>query len=241
MLPFLCWCQTASIQDSVKHQKTPNPKFEWHSLIIPAVFMTYGIASIDNHYLQYLNTETEEELAEGIDQQFTIDDFSQYAPALSVYALNLFGVEGKNNLRDRTMILATSFLLTSTTVTILKNTVKEQRPDGSSYNSFPSGHTATAFAGAEFLRIEYQDKSFWYGVAGYAVAVGTGFFRMYNQRHWLSDVAMGAGIGILSTDVAYWVFPTINDKLFKNTKNHSTSLVPFYNGEQAGLGLAMHF
>ena len=44
---------------------------------------------------------------------------------------------------------------------------------------------------------EYKDVSVWYGISGYIVATGTGFFRIYNNKHWLTDVAAGAGIGIL--------------------------------------------
>lgn len=91
----------------------------------------------------------------------------------------------------------------------------QERPDGSSRNSFPSGHTATAFAGAELLRREYWDVSPWIGVAGYAVVAGTGFFRMYNNRHWLTDVLAGAGMGILSAQAAYWLYPVITKTFFK--------------------------
>lgn len=100
--------------------------------------------------------------------------------------------------------MATSYLLVSGTVLGLKSVTNVERPDGSSNNSFPSGHTATAFAGAEFLWQEYKDQSIWYGIAGYVVATGTGLFRIYNDRHWLTDVAAGAGIGILCTKTAYW-------------------------------------
>src|SRR5690606_34760571 len=118
---------------------------------------------------------------------FTIDNISQYTPFLSVYALNALGVKGKNNFKDRTIILGTAYLIMGATVNILKNTGTVVRPDGTSDNSFPSGHTATAFMGAEFLFQEYKDVSIWYGISGYAIAAGTGFFRMSNQRHWLTD------------------------------------------------------
>jgi membrane-associated phospholipid phosphatase len=97
--------------------------------------------------------------------------------------------------------------------------------------------------GAEFLYQEYKDKSIWYGIAGYAVATGTGLFRIYNNRHWLTDVAAGAGIGILSTKIAYWVQPYITKKLFKSSsETKSTSMImPFYNGQQYGLGFAKVF
>jgi membrane-associated phospholipid phosphatase len=189
------------------------------------------------------NSQLKEEVAEHIAKKTTIDDFSQYAPAASVYALNALGMKGKNNLRDRSVLLLTSYVIMTTTVLSLKSISKIERPDGSSNNSFPSGHTATAFVGAEFLWQEYKDKSIWYGIAGYAVATGTGLFRIYNNRHWLTDVAAGAGIGILSTKIAYWINPYITKKLFhSSTENKSTSLiVPFYNGQQYGLSFAKTF
>ena len=130
----------------------------------------------------------------------------------------------------------------SVSVLSLKSITKVERPDGSGNNSFPSGHTATAFAGAEFLWQEYKDVSVWYGISGYIVAVGTGAFRIYNDKHWLTDVAAGAGIGILSTKVAYWINPWIQDKIFKSKeKNSMSTIAPFYNGKQFGIGLLKQF
>ena len=127
------------------------------------------------------------------------------------------------------------------TVNIVKNTGNIERPDGSSNNSFPSGHTATAFMGAEFLYQEYKDVSIWYGISGYIVAAGTGYFRMYNNRHWLSDVAAGAGIGILSTKIAYWIHPLIKRSIFKDKESTNGIVMPFYNGKEFGLGMSITF
>ena len=126
-------------------------------------------------------------------------------------------------------------------VTGLKGLTKIERPDGSANNSFPSGHTATAFSGAEFLWQEYKDVNIWYGISGYAVAAGTGFFRIYNGRHWLSDVAMGAGIGIMSTKIAYWTFPYVQKHFFKSRKDVGAIITPFYNGKQVCLGMVVQF
>jgi membrane-associated phospholipid phosphatase len=168
----------------------------------------------------------------------------QYAPAAAVYALNACGVEGKNNLKDRSIILATSYLIMTATVLPLKSITKEERPDGSANNSFPSGHTATAFAGAEFLWQEYKNKSIWYGISGYVVATATGAFRVINNRHWVTDVAAGAGIGIISTKVAYWIYPYVNRTLFSSKakeKKVSSMVLPYYNGKQLGCSFAIQF
>jgi membrane-associated phospholipid phosphatase len=77
-------------------------------------------------------------------------------------------------------------------VYILKPLVDRQRPDGGS-QSFPSGHTASAFAGAAFLERRYGWK---YGVPAYAVATFVGWSRVEAKRHWTSDVVAGGAIGI---------------------------------------------
>ncbi|WP_114757265.1 phosphatase PAP2 family protein [Flavobacterium sp. AG291] len=220
-------------------------KFNYKQLIIPTVLVGYGAIGLESHTLIGLNKQLRDEVKEDIDEKITIDDFSQYAPMASVYALNAMGVQGKNNFKDRTIVMATSYLIMSGTVLGLKSITKVGRPDGSSNNSFPSGHTATAFAGAEFLWQEYKDKSIWYGVAGYAVATGTGLFRIYNNRHWLTDVAAGAGIGILSTKIAYWIQP-YTSKLFMGKdsgkeQKYTTAIAPFYNGNQLGCSIAIQF
>lgn len=230
---------TIVVNDSVK-----NLKFNYKQLIIPTALIGYGLIGIESDQIKNFNSEVQEEVTEHIDDKVTIDDFAQYAPAAAVYALNAFGDKGKNNLRDRSIILASSYLMMSVTVLALKSTTKVERPDGSSNNSFPSGHTATAFAGAEFLWQEYKDKSIWYGISGYLVAAGTGAFRIINNRHWFTDVAAGAGIGILSTKAAYWMYPFLNKKVFtkKEKENKETTLIlPYYNGKELGCNLVIQF
>lgn len=189
--------------------------FRYKQLVIPSILVGTGILGLTSDWMESQNHQIKDELTENIDRKITIDDFSQYAPFISVYGLNLCGIKSEHNVRDYTIILATSYLLIGATVKALKMSIHEQRPDDSSNNSFPSGHTATAFMGAELLRHEYRDVSPWIGVAGYAVAAGTGFFRMYNNRHWFTDIVAGAGIGILSAKASYWLFPYISKKLFK--------------------------
>ncbi|MCM4152606.1 PAP2 family protein [Arenibacter sp. N53] len=218
-------------------------EFKYQSLMVPISLITYGIVGIESDGLKLFNSEIKEEVNEHIDRNITIDNFSQYAPALSVYGLNLLGVKGKNDFKDRTIILATSYLIMSSSTLALKSITKVKRPDGSSLNSFPSGHTATAFMGAEFLYQEYKSVSIWIGVAGYLVASGTGLFRVYNDRHWLTDVVAGAGIGMMSTKIAYWLMPSIRNKIFKRGSETTTTaiLAPFYTNEAIGITFTASF
>ena len=169
-----------------------------------------------------------------------IDDYLQYAPALAAYGLDAMGIKGRNNFRDRTMIYLLSNIMLTTTVFSVKKLSQQLRPDGSNHFSFPSGHTAEAFASAEFLYQEYKDVSPWYGVTGYVIAAITGYLRMYNNKHWLGDVVAGAGIGILSTKVAYWISPVIKRKFFKN-KSMNTLIMPWYQNGIGGISLLHTF
>lgn len=225
-------------KDSTSIYKKPY-NFRLRQLILPTVLIALGTFGTGNDWMEYQNKAIREELQENIDKKLTIDDFSQYAPMASVYALNLCGVKGLHNFRDRTIILGTAYALMMVTVTATKNIIKIRRPDNSSNNSFPSGHTATAFLGAEFLWHEYYHVSKWIGFTGYIVAAGTGFLRMYNNRHWITDVVAGAGVGILSAKAAYWLYPFVNKKIFG--KNTHTSMMPIVSPQQKGLYCSITF
>jgi len=222
------------------HQ-TQNIKFNYKSVIIPSAFISYGIIGIDNGVLKRFNYEIQEDLLEQPHNEIKIDDVSQYVPSLAVYGLNALGIKGKNNFKDRTIILGTASLIMGSTVNVMKKSTAIERPDGSNKLSFPSGSTAISFMGAEFLYQEYKDVSIWYGVSGYLVATGTGFLRMHNNKHWFTDVVTGAGIGILSTKIAYWIHPVVKRTLFKDKEEVSGIVTPFYTGKEYGLGLSMSF
>ena len=231
---------TSSMERNIATRKTPY-HFSLKQVVIPAALLGVGIIGLESDWLKYQNHEIRNEMQESIDQKITIDDFSQYAPMAAVYGLNLCGIRGKHDFIDRTIILATAYSLMGITVNVLKTNINVERPDGSSLNSFPSGHTATAFMGAEFLRREYWDVSPWIGVAGYAVAAGTGFFRMYNNRHWLTDVLAGAGVGILSTEAAYWLYPVLAKTLFPGRWKKNTFVTPYYSGQGVGVSGVIRF
>ena len=228
-------------KDSVAIVKTISKKTVIKTLIAPAALITYGFVTLKTKELKQLDKNTQFEIKEDHPKFITkIDNYLQFSPSIAVYGLNISGIKGKNNLSDRIMIYGLSTMISSTAVFSIKRITKIERPDGSGVNSFPSGHTATAFAAAEFLRQEYKDVSAWYGIAGYTAALATGIIRLYNNKHWVSDVVAGAGFGIISTKVAYWIYPTIKRKIFKK-KNINTVLVPYYFKGGGGLSMTHNF
>ena len=229
--------------DSISETNVHQPsRFSVKKLILPCALIGVSIVGLESHGLKKLNTHIRDKFSGKHIGRTHIDDYLQFVPAASVYALGAFGLKGKHNFLDKTVILATASALMGTTVITLKKTTGVQRPDGSAFNSYPSGHTAMAFMGAEFLCQEYRDQSVWIGISGYVVATGTGILRITNNRHWLNDVIAGAGIGILCTRAAYWLFPFIR-KIYSPTpkKGVSVQFSPYHNDGYNGLSCQFNF
>ena len=98
--------------------------------------------------------------------------------------------------------------------TALKKMVKEERPDHSDKESFPSGHATMAFAAARSIDKEFRKESIWIPIAGYAAATAIGVERVASDRHHWYDVVAGAGLGIASAELTWW----LSDMLFPQRK-----------------------
>lgn len=109
---------------------------------------------------------------------------------------------------------------------ILKYSISKRRPDGSDDHSFPSMHTATAFADAAFLQRRFGWKI---GVPAYALAAYVGWGRTFAKKHDVWDVVAGAAIG---TGSAY-----IYTRPF--AREHNLSIMPFSYAD--GMGVAASF
>lgn len=176
------------------------------------VFVAGWIAKSEkkNFAQQYQNSHANTRLLTSF--KTGIDDYTQYFGPAMTLGLKLGGVEGRSDWGRLLASAAMSYGIMAGFVNGIKYTAKEMRPDGSTRNSWPSGHTATSFVGATILHKEYGlTKSPWFSIAGYGVATATGVCRVLNNRHWVSDVLSGAGIGIMSTELAY----ALSDVLFK--------------------------
>jgi membrane-associated phospholipid phosphatase len=216
-------------------------KFEPKKFIIPGILIAYGFMA------RHVDAFTD--LSESI-QKFvwvdhphnktTVDNYLQFAPAVAVYALNVAGIQGEHNFVDRSMIYLMSNVIMEGFVTTIKNTSHEWRPSDNDHLSYPSGHTAEAFLSATFLYEEYKNVSIWYGVGGYLVAGTVGYLRIYNDAHWFHDVVAGAGYGIASAELAYWLYPLLKRTFFPKSCGKKM-LVPVMESHGAGLAYVQSF
>jgi len=136
------------------------------------------------------------------------------------------------------LLLLESYSLAMIFVRIPKNLIGRKRPDAWAPStpfdwdgpfhgvSFPSGHTTASFAVASVIANQYRDHK-WVPVTAYSVATLAGLSRIYENRHWLSDVVAGAAIGTL-----------VGNLVSHRTSNSKLTVVPFGNGNFQGVRLA---
>lgn len=188
--------------------------------ILPASIIIGG-ALMSNSFFEK-NLQKDIRNFTGHNYNFPIDDYTRYAPIVELYAADLLGVKAKNHWFDQTKNLAMSIFITDFITFKLKKATGKERPGSTtthpSFQSFPSGHTSFAFANASVLYQEFKDSSPILAYSGFAFAVTTGTFRMFNNAHYLSDVLVGAGIAILVTELIYH-FEPIKWNPFKQKEN----------------------
>jgi hypothetical protein len=204
--------------------------------IAPISLIGVGVLISNSDFERSLQTDLRNKV--GNDYKFRIDDYLLYVPVAEMYIADAFGVKAKNHWFDQTKYLFISNVISYTITGNLKTIINKTRPDGLPY-SFPSGHTNIAFTNATVLYNEFKDSAPVLAYSGFAFATTTGVFRMINNKHWLSDVLTGAGIGILVTELVYHFEPFKNFNPFKNSKN--VSFYPLINEENYGFYFAYKF
>jgi len=229
---------SASFLQAEKHQDSisnydETVLFSTKKIILPASLIATGALGLWSDNFQAFNRDIRNSLGNPQkDNHLSIDEYLRFLPVASNFGLDFIGVKAKHSFNDRLITTATSHLIMGAIVYSTKSIVNEKRPNSSEKNSFPSGHAATAFVGAELVRMEY---GLGYGIGAYTVACSVAFFRLYNDEHWLNDVLAGAGIGILSAQIAYWLLPYCQ-KIFKIPHFSDTMVVPFYNPDRKEFG-----
>jgi membrane-associated phospholipid phosphatase len=116
-------------------------------------------------------------------------DIGQFALPVAALGTALFHKDWKGCFQ-----FCAAFATTMGITYTLKYTVKELRPDGGQ-QSFPSGHTSSAFCGATFLDIRYGPE---WGIPSYIAAALVGWTRIESNKHYPQDVVVGAALGIIS-------------------------------------------
>ena len=205
--------------------------------IVPLSLMATGILLSDSGFEKSLNTTTGNWV--GNDFRTNLDDYTRYAPVATLYIADIAGMKAKNHWFDQTKNLALSMLITDILTKGIKRGVFKLRPDGSNENAFPSGHTSISFAAGSVVYEEFKNTSPLLAYSGYGFSVATGGLRMANKKHWISDVLVGAGLGILVTKLVYHF-----DYLFKWNpflKTKDMSLVPRYSDGNVGLYFSKRF
>jgi len=194
--------------------------FAFKRLILPVALITTGSVAInrlDNGKANKFNQPAKYLFYEKLSgNHIHIDDVIQYAPALAYLSIG-----GKEKFTDRLLKTATAGIICWGLTAPLKEIAGETRPDLSADNSFPSGHTATAFFGAELIRL--SGHSIAITIPAYLTATAVGCLRIHNNRHWFCDVVAGAGFGILSARVAHWLLP-LEKRLFSGKEKGKTKI-----------------
>ena len=161
----------------------------------------------------------------------------------------IFGHVMENEKAKRTTLIATeSLFITSLYTTVLKYAFGRARPhnadtshddshlhfDGFSrkHNSFPSGHTATAFAIATVVANEYEETPYIKPIS-YGLATLAGLSRINDQKHWASDVFIGAALGYLTSKTLL--------RLHNNKKGQHFTIYPRADSRGGGIMLSKQF
>jgi hypothetical protein len=136
--------------------------------------------------------ETNPSLNNAMEPGHTYGAFTvQAALGIALYAGGR--VAGKRGLAITGADIMRAQLLSQAYVQALKFTVQRERPDGSNSVSFPSGHSASAFATATVLQRHYGWKV---GIPATIAAAYVATARVHDNKHYLSDVIFGGAMGI---------------------------------------------
>ncbi|MEO8719654.1 MAG: phosphatase PAP2 family protein [Ginsengibacter sp.] len=189
------------------------------ALLIPGTFLIYGglkpaihdISKLDNQIMNHIQKNYP-------DFDTDVADYLMWVPSASVYVMDAFQIKTTHNFKDHLFLDAGSILITGALGFGMRKITENIEAYNSDNTRFPSGHTANAFRGAEIIHQELKFSRPVLSYSGYLMATGVGLLRMYNKQHFLTEIVAGAGLGILSTKLTYWIFDKI--KLTNNRKSN---------------------
>lgn len=225
---LLFFCLLTIQQTNVLAQKSTSNQW-W---ILPSTLVGLGLVS-SSQGIKDLQSDIHAHSFSGFQTQ--MDDFLQYSPTLINIGLSIAhpNPQTRNAKIGRFFLGSLSYALVTQG---LKRTLEVTRPNGGEH-SFPSGHAATAFFGAHLLAKETAKDKPWIGYLGYGLATSTAFLRMANNEHWLSDVMVGAGIGIAAAEFSSYMYPKLAEKW---NKKHAYHLNPMLGNQYYAIQFTMN-
>lgn len=164
------------------------------------------------------------------------DDELRYGPIAVGAILSVCGVKANHNVLHQAGLIAASYILADFVIYRTKIWTKVKRPDSDGDDSFPSQHASMAFVAATLLHREFGDVSPWISIGGYTMATWVAYSRVARNRHYLSDVLMGAAVGTFVTNGVYWAYDALMPLFRKNV-----AIAPYFSTEQSGICLAYRF
>lgn len=206
-----------SVADENITSQNPNHNYlKPSALVIPGALLLYGGMKPVIKVIPRMDSTINARVHQNYPGVHTnAADYLTWAPSASIYILDAFQIKTAHNFREHLMLDASSLLVTGAIGYGMRLITKNNKVYNSFGTEFPSGHTANAFRGAEILHQELKATNPWFSYSGYVVATGVGLLRIYNKDHLLSEVLAGAGLGIISTKITYWIFDKVAHK--KNT------------------------
>ena len=168
VVALLATSQVTIAQFNTQQKKIPQeqsvavkkPNAFLNAVKIPSILIGMGVYScasdrVINRY------EIREERNEHLPNfHTTADNYLMHAPIVAVYGLNMAGIKGKHDFKNRTLLLVKSEAIMFALTYSFKYSTNVTRPDGTDQKSFASGHTAQAFATATFMAKEYCRRQY---------------------------------------------------------------------------------
>lgn len=210
---------------------TASPAFR--RTVVPGALLTLAVLGTEKVDVFETDEALRAEVQQHVHIQTSLDDYLRNVPAYASIGLSLAGVKGQHSTLNQALLFGLTYTINNTLTSNIKQLTHVTRPNGATFDSFPSQHTSAAFSAARMLDKEYGERSAWYSVGGYTVATVTGGLRIAKDNHWLSDVMAGAGVGLLSTELAYWVYPWLHRQLLRGLGDRAVVL-PMYLDRTVG-------
>lgn len=194
----------AGFRKEVQEKKITKTKMVYAAIInfaMPLLFLVLGLIINANEPLkQQVQTWQDTGVTE------KIDDYGRYAPIPFIFILDRCGIAARSPFGVRVALFATSYIIGDAIVFRTKQATQVQRPKAEyGTTSFPSQHTNQAFLASMTLHHEYIGSKGGgvVSAAGMFCAAGVGYLRYARDKHWSSDVLVGAAVGMITVNMVY--------------------------------------